>query len=226
MAEGDSTPAYLLAIDIGTSTVKVALFEKGTLRTLSVRDPDRDRKADDVSTRKAHVTGTSASQLQTCEQSAREIFSSVEKCISALDREKLSRVVSVGVCGQMHGCILWKSEESFWRGGSLHVSTEEECCSSLITWEDGRCNQDFLDTLPRINGKTPVSSGHGCATLAWLWKHEREMVKRFDRAGTIMDMLVHVLTGGGPGGKVLMSAQNAQSWGYFDCQSLEWEKPM
>ena len=67
-------------------------------------------------------------------------------------------------------------------------------CSRLITWMDGRCDQQFLNKLPKwIDKAYPdqnkmVASGYGMATLAWLKEHG-QIHPRWDRAGTIMDFL-------------------------------------
>ena len=57
------------------------------------------------------------------------------------------RVVHIGVCGQMHGVMLWRSGEAWSRNArdQLVVGTN---ISSLYTWQDGRCSPDFLRTLP------------------------------------------------------------------------------
>ncbi len=216
--------AYLLGIDIGTSTVKVVFVERETLRV--VEEPDS------LGLEKAHCgmgTGavpTSSSESTHDERSAKEIFARLESCLSSLDIGRLRRVCAIGVCGQMHGCILWRSDERFWREGGLQAGSIGSC-SKLITWQDRRCTPEFLASLPKTQQKIPISSGYGCATLAWLTKHQPEVVQAFDRAGTIMDMVVYALTGGGSGGgRVVMSAQNASSWGYFDKQSLQWERQM
>ncbi len=226
--KSSSSASYLLGIDIGTSTVKVVLVEKSTFRVVEERSHSLEHVTD------AHAQGdsTSSSSAVVHERSANEIFSCLESCVSGLDAGLLCRVCSIGVCGQMHGCILWKSTERLWQHGQLRAHMAETC-TNLITWQDGRCTPEFLSSLPKTDQKFPTSSGYGCATLAWLAEFQPKVVEAFDRAGTIMDLTVYALTNGGQGlsgeaqgRQVVMSAQNAASWGYFDIQSLLWEKQM
>ena len=47
---------------------------------------------------------------QTHEQETGIIISTLNKCIALLPREKLLNVSRIGVSGQMHGVLFWKSE--------------------------------------------------------------------------------------------------------------------
>ena len=198
---------YLLGIDVGTSTIKVVLVNKVHLRVVQEKCKSLG----------SHLRVQIADAF---ERSVDEIFSCVEDCISSFSPDSLKRVFSIGVCGQMHGCVLWKSTGVFFRDGRLHY--EQEACSSFVTWQDGRCTTDFLSSLPLTRLPIRISAGYGCATLAWLQKFQPEIVRKFDRAGTIMDLLACALCG--DPANVVMSAQNAASWGYFDIDKMAWEK--
>ena len=200
---------YLLGIDVGTSTVKVVLVSKVHLRVVQ----------EQCKSLGSHLRVQIADAF---ERSVDEIFSCVEDCISSFSPDSLKRVFSIGVCGQMHGCVLWKSTGVFFRDGCLHY--EQEACSSFVTWQDGRCTTDFLSSLPLTRLPIRISAGYGCATLAWLQKFQPEIARKFDRAGTIMDLLVCGLCG--DPANVVMSAQNAASWGYFDIEKMAWEKDL
>ena len=200
---------YLLGIDVGTSTIKVVLVSKVHLRVVQEKCKSLG----------SHLRVQIADAF---ERSADEIFSCVEDCIRSFSPDSLKRVFSIGVCGQMHGCVLWKSTGVFFRDGYLHY--EQEACSSFVTWQDGRCTTDFLSSLPLTRLPIRISAGYGCATLAWLQKFQPEIVRKFDRAGTIMDLLVCALCG--DPANVVMSAQNAASWGYFDIDKMAWEKDL
>ena len=54
--------------------------------------------------------------------------------------------------GQMHGVVLWKSETLISLDGNCCCDDRFSTinCSNLITWMDGRCNAEFLATLPRF----------------------------------------------------------------------------
>ena len=209
----------LLGIDIGTTNVKALLVEAGTFRVLH-RQSRPLGPQEDVS-----IPGAA-------ERSVSGVFNAVEDCLSGLEnaaRELLKTVNAIGVCGQMHGCVLWRAEgEQDGLFDTLAGALRASACSNLITWQDARCNTDFLASLPKISsdmGRAPlISAGYGCATLVWLQRHTPEMLSKYNRAGTVMDMVVSALSNGGR--EVLMSSQNAASWGYFDQSSMNWQKEM
>ena len=161
------------------------------------------------------------------ERSVSQIFHAIEECVSSLETAEshpLREVKAIGVCGQMHGCVLWNSDGSRLfnasTGALCAASTE---CSNLFTWQDSRCDPNFISSLPKVTtgGDPPISAGYGCATLAWLQRHDPETLSKYDRAGTIMDLVVSALTSGG-NGEVVMSSQNATSWGYFNLPAMKW----
>ena len=210
----------LLGIDIGTTNVKLVLVEAATCRVLH-RQSRPLGALEDVSTPGA------------AERSVSSVFRAIEAGLLGLVEDTgggLGEVEAVGVCGQMHGCVLWSS-----RGGELfdtssgNLRATDADCSNLITWQDTRCDTTFLSSLPRISsdegGNPPVSAGYGCATLAWLQREKPEVLLKYDRAGTVMDMVVCALCSGGRG-EVVMSSQNATSWGYCNQTSLKWHHEM
>ena len=218
----------LLGIDIGTSTVKAALLHKSSLKLVD--------EAESSKSLGPHLT---VPEENAYERGVHEIFTCLDECLASLDSALLQSVVSIGVCGQMHGCVLWSSGKAFQIGindGILRVDDDPSSCSSLITWQDGRCSPEFLSSLPKTGQPTPISTGYGCATLAWLKRFKPELIEQFDRAGTIMDLIVWALCDGHctleregeeeVGKDVVMSAQNANSWGYFDITKIEWEVKM
>ena len=212
------TCIMLLGIDIGTTNVKVVLVEETTRQvvhkhSLPLGEPpkvDAPRGA--------------------AERSVAQIFQTLEKCMTCLESaaQLLGKVRAIGVCGQMHGCVLWNSSgHSMLNEYTRTLQHEETLSSNFITWEDTRCDSEFLYSLPKppSSPEHSVRAGYGCATLAWLQCHNRETLSCYDRAGTIMDMVVCALCSGGSG-DVIMSSQNAEGWGYFDRSSLQWHKEM
>ena len=207
----------LLGIDIGTSNVKAVLLHKSSLRVVGESSKSLG----------PHLT---VPEGNACEGDVHEIFTCLDECLASLDSTLLQSVVSIGVCGQMHGCVLWRSRKAFFvsKDGTLKID-DLLSCSSLVTWQDGRCSQEFLSSLPKTNQSIPLSTGYGCATLAWLKQFKSDLVEGFDRAGTIMDLVVWALCGHrmeDEPNDVVMSAQNANSWGYFDITKIEWELDM
>lgn len=200
--------SYVLGIDIGTSTVKVVLTEteRGTVsQEASQALPSEHAEVPDI-------TGAQ-------ERKVADILCCLEKVMKPLDASKLECVCAVGVCGQMHGCVLWNDALQY-------DSAIAELCSNLITWQDARCSPEFLSSLPASRQPVAVSAGYGCATLAWLQLHQPGVLDSFTRAGTIMDLVIWLLCSSGKTQPALMSTQNAASWGYFDMKRMQWETDM
>ena len=80
----------------------------------------------------------------------------------------------------MHGVMLWKAGVAWSRNAreQLVVGTE---ISSLYTWQDGRCDPDFLTSLPLPCSHLGLSTGYGCATIFWLLKYKKDFLHKFDR---------------------------------------------
>ncbi|ELU13650.1 hypothetical protein CAPTEDRAFT_18196, partial [Capitella teleta] len=160
-----------------------------------------------------HSLSTNANVIQDStrdEQCPQKIISTFENCLAKCEPSLLSRVKAIGVCGQMHGAMMWNTEYD------LHCPDKKNF-SNLVTWQDARCSQEFLASLPAPScGR--LSSGFGCATMMWYLKNDPVHMKRYSHAGTIMDFLVAHLTG-----NVCMSTQNAASWGYFNPAELKWD---
>jgi sedoheptulokinase len=43
--------------------------------------------------------------------------------------------------------------------------------SPLFTWQDSRCDEDFLSTLPTPASNLRLATGYGCATIFWLQRN-------------------------------------------------------
>ncbi|GBN65633.1 Sedoheptulokinase [Araneus ventricosus] len=100
-----------------------------------------------------------------------------------------------------------------------YIRYETEQVSALYTWQDGRCSEEFLASLPKPDSHLRLSAGHGCATLLWLARNKPELVAEYDAAGTVQDLVVSMITGLE---RPVMSAQNAAGWGYFDTETRTW----
>ncbi|XP_076332468.1 sedoheptulokinase-like [Tachypleus tridentatus] len=205
MAAGRNRVSNVLGVDIGTTTVKVCLLRDDT--NAVVETSSRETKA------------TVASELGPLgsEQDVHKICTALQFCLSQLSKEQLSRVRRIAVSGQMHGCVLWK-QETAWRRNS-YGRYEVADVSCLYTWQDGRCSPAFLASLPPPHSHLRLSTGHGCATLLWLARNKPDLLGRYDRAGTIQDLVVAMLCGLNV---PKMTTQNASSWGYFDTVPGTW----
>ncbi|XP_023579115.1 sedoheptulokinase isoform X2 [Octodon degus] len=203
-----------LGIDLGTTSVKAALLEaapshpSGFVVLASCARPSR---ADAES---------EAAVPQEREQDVSRIIRTLNECLAALPGQQLQRVGAIGVSGQMHGVVLWKTGQGCeWVEGDAASRFEARVVSHLVTWQDGRCSSEFLASLPQPSSHLSVATGFGCATIFWLLKNSPELLQSYNAAGTIQDYVVAMLCGLR---RPLMSDQNAASWGYFNTQSQSW----
>ncbi|XP_002735979.1 sedoheptulokinase-like [Saccoglossus kowalevskii] len=200
-----TSPSYILGIDLGTTSVKAALIDRDTKEVVS--SVSRETCAGVCSD--LGILGN--------EQDPSKIIRACSMCVSGLPKHSLIKVSSIGVSGQMHGCLLWKSGEGWARRGTGRLDVGK--CSQLITWQDQRCTSDFLRSLPAPKSHLRLSTGHGCATLFWMKRNKPDLLDSYDCAGTIQDFLVAMLCGLE---KPVMSVQNAASWGYYDTVNKVW----
>lgn len=204
----------LMGLDVGTSTVKGVLVDKENHTIVEeLSEPTFARLS------KGHAV------LELDEQDVSAIVKALETVVSHFSINNLKRVEGIGICGQMHGVVLWRNGSLILQNGHITISNED-CVSPFVTWQDGRCSDSFLSSLPKTKQTTPVSTGYGCATLFWYARQsdeEKRLFNTFDRAGTIMDCFVSLLCGND---EVIMTSQNANSWGYFDQRNNTWEYDM
>ncbi|XP_059525045.1 sedoheptulokinase [Myotis daubentonii] len=208
--------SVVLGIDLGTTSVKAAVVEAA---------PDDPSGfvvlASCVRAARAEAAAQSAAAgPQAQEQDVSRIIQALNECLAALPRQQLRKVGGIGVSGQMHGVLFWKTGQGCeWTEGGAAPAFTPRAVSHLVTWQDGRCGSEFLASLPRPESHLSVATGFGCATIFWLLKNSPEFLKSYDAAGTIHDYVVAMLCGLP---RPLMSDQNAASWGYFNTQSQSW----
>lgn len=213
----------LLGIDIGTTSVKVCLRESSFQSQRSEIHQIRKQTKTE-----AYV---STGRPERAEQDVNLILLALERTLSEFPTKLLSNVTHIAVCGQMHGCMLWKAKSlrrSSWpdsksKGNNQNHNESFQSISPLITWEDRRCTKEFLASLPVSEQVAPLSTGYGCASLFWLARNEPGLLHQYDKAGTVQDFLVSILCNLDT---PVMSVHNAVSWGYFDMQSNNWEKKL
>uniref|UniRef100_A0A8D0L3E0 Sedoheptulokinase n=1 Tax=Sphenodon punctatus TaxID=8508 RepID=A0A8D0L3E0_SPHPU len=211
-AAGGPNPCWALGLDLGTSSVKVALVEE-TERGVTVLDScTRETRAES----RAESRGAEQGK----EQDVRRIIGALNDCLRALPQPHLQRVNYIGVSGQMHGVVFWKTNQGCkWIENEAGQIFEPEEVSPLITWQDGRCSQSFLSSLPQPQSHLNLATGFGCATIYWYSENSPDFLKSYDAAGTIQDYVVAMLC---DLKRPLMSSQNAASWGYFNCRRKSW----
>ncbi|CAF1043118.1 unnamed protein product [Brachionus calyciflorus] len=187
----NSQKDLVLGLDIGTSSIKFLLLN------LLNNKIEYDHK---ISTNSARIL-TENSKFD--EQNVQVILELIQEGFNKIPFESLQRLNSIQLCGQMHGVVLWNKESK------KH--------SNLITWQDERCDSEFLKSLP-VKSISDLSTGFGCASLFWLEFNSLLKESNFDSAGTIHDYVTFLLSN-----QNLMSNQNALSWGYFDLKQNSWQ---
>ncbi|XP_022062798.1 sedoheptulokinase [Acanthochromis polyacanthus] len=199
--------SFILGLDVGTTSVKAVLVESDSRSVAATHSLPTDSDLSDSSGVKAK------------EQDTGRIIDSVNRCLDALPADKLQRVSSIGLTGQMHGVVFWKAKSGCdWSSRDFFTARNT---SQLITWQDGRCSSDFLSSLPKPDSHQSVATGFGCATIFWYMKHRPEFLEGFTAAGTIQDYVVSMLCGLDG---CVMTPQNAASWGFFNTSSNRWNE--
>lgn len=196
--------AYVLGVDVGTTSVKAVLLDPRTRTAVETRCLPTE----------AEITDTSGGKAK--EQDTGRIIDALNRCVGLLSADRRHRVRAVAVSGQMHGLLLWKPETGCdWSRDAFTPSDT----SQLITWQDGRCDPAFLSTLPPPQSHVSVATGFGCATIFWFLKHRPDFLESFSAAGTVQDYVVSMLCGLDV---CVMTPQNAASWGFFNTTSNQW----
>lgn len=88
---------FVLGMDIGTTSVKVCVFDPNTKEIVAKQSKDT---ASNI---------PSDQGIEGNKQDVPKIVSAVHGCVSRLPKEVLRRVSKIGICGQMHGVVLWKN---------------------------------------------------------------------------------------------------------------------
>lgn len=211
MAAISHVAPYSLGIDIGTSSIKIAIVDSaGSLveNVMAASLAAVDSDMGDVGSEQCPTT----------------IYNSIKACLRQLSPHNQAKVHCVGISGQMHGLVLWQQGKAWNRdAGDLARHITFDNVSHLYTWQDRRCTQEFLNTLPKPNSNLRTASGYGCSTLFWLQRNQPEFLaeKQFDCAGTIMDFVVAAVC---DLDRPVTSDQLAASMGYFDVESGTWNE--
>ena len=176
-----------LGIDIGTTKVSAALVSADlSLHFCAARDHGASLELDDGR----------------AEQDFAKIEAAVEAAVSALPRERLAEVTSIGLSCQMHSVVLGR------RGGGV---------STVVTWQDRR-TEDEVDGLSALCGRR-LFPGYGAATLAHMAR--RGDLAGWDWAGSPADEFARRLTGAP---RVdAMDPSLAAAWGVYDVSCGDWD---
>lgn len=201
---------FVLGIDLGTTSVKVVLLDA------------QSKTVTDCASFPTNSDITCTQDTHAKEQDPVLIIAALDRCMDALPKDKLQKVKRIGICGQMHGILLWKSNAGCeWLKTDAVTRYIPKGISQLITWQDGRCSKSFLSFLPLPDSHMSVATGFGCATIFWYKINRPQFLSGFNVAGTIQDYVVSMLCNLD---NCVMTAQNAASWGYFNTTTNQWNE--
>lgn len=119
----NDSETFVLGIDVGTTSIKVSLLAKST------RDVVESFRCET----EANICGD---ETQFAEQDVAKILSILNHALNRLSSKFLASVSSIGVCGQMHGCVMWKGQSFQAFNTTGDILAFKNNASSLITWED------------------------------------------------------------------------------------------
>ena len=185
---------YVLGIDLGTNSVKALIMELETGQVAGFGQRGY-----------GYIEGTEA------EQDREFVWSMTTQAV----REAISDsgvnadlIKAVGLSGQMHGTVLYDQAG--------------ECLSNIITWEDSRCDKDFLNEIASIGGDDIHKSGCGIATGflgPTVYHISRHSDMEIGHALLPTDWLRQELTGERT---FLTDHSNGSSTGFLDTQNRDW----
>ncbi|KAL8573321.1 hypothetical protein ACOMHN_032783 [Nucella lapillus] len=201
-------PPYTLGIDLGTTSIKVAIQDARGTVVENVMVPTL-----------ASVPSSVGEDGE--EQCPLTIWEALHAGLRQLTVDHQVKVQSIGISGQMHGLVLWQGNKSWQRKDDQMRHIELKNLSRLYTWQDRRCSQQFLSTLPKPDSRLRVASGYGCVTYLWLLHNDAQNLveRQFTCAGTIMDFVVAAIC---DLERPVTSDQLAASFGYYNVQAGTW----
>lgn len=175
-----------LGLDIGTSTISSVILNLSTGTIVAAYTIQNDTYI------------SSNEPWEKC-QDATKIMDRLEKLTNSL-LSRYPAIRFIGLTGQMHGI--------------LYLDKQNQPCSPLYTWQDGRANCGALSTCQLLQQKTGLSipAGYGLATHCHLLRTGTLPVEAV-RLCTIMDYAAWKLTGFQT---CRMHSTNAAGLGFFD----------
>jgi len=139
------------------------------------------------------------------EQDVSKFFDALICLFSSIPIDIKAHIRSLGVSGQMHGVMLWNSENDY---------------TKLINWQDQRASRkNILSSIQQKPGCSGLKDGFGFTTLAIL-KDEVDL-SSFKYSGTIQDFFVWSFLRNKENS--FMDPTNAASWGLFNISTLQWD---
>jgi xylulokinase len=190
--------SYLLGIDVGTSSLKTALFDAESAQVVAVAAEEYpvEQPAPNMAE-------------QSPERWWRAVLNTAQRVLQGVDR---SRVRAIGLTGQMHGTLL--------------LDAAAQPLRPAIIWADGRSRaqvERLLATFSQaewlqIAGTLPAT-GFMAATLLWLAEHEPEHLDRAKHVLLPKDYIRLKLSG-----TIGAEPSDAASTALFDIRAARWSE--
>lgn len=188
--------AYLLGIDLGTSSVKCAIVEAQSLKIVATTSQEYS---------------LSYPQSGYVEQSPQEWWSATISAVRAvMQKAEIMQITGIGYSGQMHGTIL--------------LDIDGELLHPAIIWADQR-SDDILPELLNTVGKdtyisttgTAPTTGFMASTLFWLKQNQPDLLERVAHVILPKDFIRYKMTG-----QIATDVSDAASTGLLDIRQGDW----
>lgn len=175
----------VLGIDIGTTSVKVCVVDAKTHELIAIHNKDTQANipSDQGSDGNKQDVPKIVSVLNTVvakfpKDLLRRVGITAVYLVCVNIETNIRKVSRIGICGQMHGVMLWKNRPRAWEkveredGSLIRYNVVLDRVSSLYTWQDSRCDASFIASLPEPHSHIATCSGFGTATLLWIARHK------------------------------------------------------
>lgn len=186
---------YLLGIDAGTSSVKIALVD-------AVSGDLLDHASEEYPILYPHAG--------MAEQDPRDWWRATVRAIRHVMAERQGIVAAIGFSGQMHGTVL--------------IDEQGEPVCNAIIWADQRSAEMCPLLLERVGAEefvqitgTRPAAGFMVATLLWLQQYQPELLRTAHKILLPKDYLRMCLTG-----TIATDVSDAAGTGMFDIREREW----
>lgn len=169
---------YLLGIDIGTSSIKVAVVDVSTQKSIATAQYPEEE------------TEIKSAKQGWAEQAPMDWWHNVQQAILKLNSSALfdpAQIKSIGIAYQMHGLVV--------------VDKEQEALRDSIIWCDSRAvalGEDAFDVIGHEKSLKHLLNSPGNFTaskLAWVKKNEPELYNKIDKIMLPGDFIAMKLTG-------------------------------
>ncbi|ETI55076.1 hypothetical protein, variant 4 [Phytophthora nicotianae CJ01A1] len=180
------------------------------------------------------------------EQNVTNILFAVLSAVQALPPSLRGNIRSIGICGVMHGIVWWHCDAVRQAVSEIQAgngTTRSWPWSTYITFLDQRCTPAMLtewrakiqlanaaatatpfgiEPFDVCVSTSPIASGYGLATFAYMMERQPSDIAGYDACGTIQDFIAFALCGHSFPAQNCMDVTDAFSWGGFDINTRTW----